>query len=123
MSPSFCFFDLGPGLPRGFGVPFAPSTAAIVRFLGAGPFRFPFGPTAGGASDDGVFVPFIVVESAGVLMEESVTWGAGVSGDDVGFESGGAAAASWGNAMSAFGESLRMTVFERAGLVDIFATE
>jgi hypothetical protein len=70
-----------------------------------------------------VFVPFIVVESAGVLMEESVTWGAGVSGDDVGFESGGAAAASWGNAMSAFGESLRMTVFERAGLVDIFATE
>jgi hypothetical protein len=25
--------------------------------------------------------------------------------------------------MSAFGESLRMTVFERAGLVDIFATE
>lgn len=120
MSPSFCFLDLGPGLPRGLAAPFVPSTAAMVRFLGAGPFRL--GPAAGGASDEGAFVPFIVVEaSAGVSLGGSTTWGAGVSGDDAGLECGGAAAASCGNATRAFGESLRTTVFDLAGLVDIFA--
>lgn len=95
MSPSFCFFDLGPGLPRGLGVPFAPSTAAMLRFLGTGPFRF--GPLAGGASEDGVPGSFIGVEaSAGVSAVDSTTWGAaaGVSGDDVGLGAGLAATGS-----------------------------
>jgi hypothetical protein len=124
MSPSFCFLVLGPGLPRAFGVPLAPSTAVIARFLGAGPFRLD--PVAGGASDEGVFVPFIGVEaSAGVSGEGSTIWGAaGVSGDDVGFGAGDATAAagSCGKATSALGESLRMTVFDFVGFVDIFAT-
>jgi hypothetical protein len=96
MSPSFCFLDLGPGLPRGFGVLLlgVPSTAAMPRFLGAGPFRF--GPVVGGASDDGVFVPFIGVDcSAGVSAEGSMIWGAaGVPGDDVGLGGGLAVAGS-----------------------------
>jgi hypothetical protein len=125
MSPSFCFLDLGPGLPRGFGVLAVPSTAEMPRFLGAGPFRL--GPVVGGASDEGVFVPFIGVEaSAGVSAEGSTIWGgAGVSGDDVGFGAGvaGVATGSWGNAPSALDESLRMTVFVFTGFVDIFAIE
>lgn len=59
------FFLLGPGLPRCFGSePFVPSITAADRFEpGFGPLRF--GP--GGASDDGVLVPFMAaVESAGV---------------------------------------------------------
>jgi len=121
MSPSFCFLVLGPGLPRAFDAAplVAPSTAAMVRFLGAGPFRF--GPAAGGASDDGVEVPFITVEaSAGVSFDGSMILGAGVSGADAGFDCGGVAAASCGKATRAFGDSLRMIVFDLAGL-DIFA--
>jgi len=125
MSPSFCFLVLGPGLPRAFGALVAPSTAAMPRFLGAGPFRL--GPVAGGASDDGVLVPFIGVEaSAGVSAEGSMIWGAaGVLGDEVGFGAGLAAAVagSCGNASSAFDESLRTTVFVLIVFADIFATE
>lgn len=124
MSPSFCFFDLGPGLPRGFGVPLVPlvpSTAAMPRFLGAGPFRL--GPVAGGANDEGVFVPFMGVEtSAGVSGDGSMILGAGVSGDDVGLDSWGVGAGSCGKACSVFEESRRMTVLDLFGLVDIFAT-
>ena len=71
-------------------------------------------------------VPFIVVEeesAMGVSVEGSMIWGAGVSGDDVGLDSGRAAAGSCGNATRAFGGSLRMTVFDLVGLADIFAME
>jgi hypothetical protein len=127
MSPSFCFLDLGPGLPRGFGVPLVPllvpSTAAMPRFLGAGPFRL--GPVVGGASDEGVSVPFIgVAESAGVSTEDSMIWGAaGVAGVEVGLGAGLAAATSWGKPSRAFEESLRTIVFDLVGLADIFAAK
>jgi hypothetical protein len=66
----------------------------MLRFLGAGPFRF--GPVVGGASDEGVCVPFIGVDcSAGVSAEGSMIWGAaGVPGDDVGLGGGLAAVGS-----------------------------
>lgn len=91
-SPSFCFFAFGPGFPRGFDVPLVPlvplepSAVARLRFLGAGPLRFPF---AGGASDEGV-LPFIAAAgSAGKSAGDgAVIWGAGVlSGDELTLES------------------------------------
>jgi hypothetical protein len=71
-----------------------------------------------------VFVPFIGVdESAGLSGDGSTIWGAaaGVSGEEVGLGAGLAAATSCGNVCSAFGESLRTTVFDLLVLVDIFA--
>jgi hypothetical protein len=91
-SPIFCFFVFGPGFPRGFGVPLVPlvplelSAVARLRFLGAGPLRFPF---AGGTNDEGVLGSFIAATgSAGVSVGDgAVIWGVGVlSGDELSFE-------------------------------------
>lgn len=119
MSPSFCFF-LGPGLPRGFGVPvpFAPSAVARLRFLGTGPLRL--GPVVGGANADGVLVPFMtLVESvsAGVSAADSTIWGAGVgAGDELEADSAAVAAGSWGKAFNAAGDRRRTTTLDLPGL-------
>jgi hypothetical protein len=125
---TYIFFRLGPGFPLCFGVvaPLAPSIAAAFRFVpGLGPFLL--GPAAGGASDDGVLVPFMLgVESAGVSagVGSMLICGAGVSdGGDSGFADGaGVAAGSWGNLISTSGESLSVMLSD-FGFAVIFATE
>ncbi len=83
--------------------------AAFLLEPGLGPLRL----ATGGASDEGVLVPFMVVESMGVSA--GVGWlmfGAGVSdGDEDGFDSWGAAGNdSWGNLDSASRDSLSVMV-------------
>lgn len=115
MSPIRCFF-LGPGLPRGFGVP---SSAAAPLFvpLGFGPgARRPFfpAPATGGASRL-LSMPFTgVAASSGVSTGAGSTIWAGVSGDDddddESFEgSDGFGSGSWGNLASFPGDSGRTT--------------
>lgn len=128
---SFCFF-FGPGLPLGLGSPSGVSCAAPRLAPGFGPgMPFRFAPVAGGASElDGVLIPLAAGVAAGVAAAESVgfsdgvgspTWATGVSDDEDcacdDFDDGSVAC---GNLERWSGDSLRMTVLDLAGLVDIF---
>lgn len=124
---TYSFFRFGPGFPLALGVAAVPSMAVALRLVpGFGPFRG-FGlsdAAAGGASDDGVLVPFMMaVESAGVAagVGSMVIWGVSDGGEVEAESCTGGATGSWGNEVKAVDASLSVTTSD-FDFVVIFAS-
>lgn len=111
-----CFF-LGPGFPRGLGVP-SMAAAALLFAPGLGPGVLRGLPEAvTGTASRLASVPLAgVATSLGVSTGVGSTTWAGVSGgDDESLESEDLAAGSWGNLASFSGDSGRTTRRDLAG--------